>query len=94
MVPPDLQAKLRASLAEQVRLLRRAKGLSQEALGFRCSLRRTYISLGERSQRSLTVDSLARIAAALDTRPSELLARAEAATFPGQSKQCDKRPGR
>jgi transcriptional regulator with XRE-family HTH domain len=90
----DLQGMLRASLAEQIRLLRRTRGLSQEVLGFRCSLHRTYISLVERSQKSLTVDALARIAAALGTKPSELLARAEAVAFRGRDNQRESRPGR
>ena len=89
----DLQGKLRASLAEQIRLLRRMRGLSQEVLGFRCGLHRTYISLVERSKRSLTVDALAQIAVALDASPSELLARAEAVAFQRRDNQSESRPG-
>ncbi len=72
------KALLRKPLAGQIRCLRQKKGLSQEALAFRAGLHRTYISLIERSQRSLTIDSLERIALALDVKPSELLARSEA----------------
>jgi transcriptional regulator with XRE-family HTH domain len=68
---------LRIALAKQIRSIRVRRGISQEELAFRAGLHRTYISLVERSKKSLTVDSLARIAAALDVGPSRLLANAE-----------------
>lgn len=70
-------AKLRIALAKQIRSVRARRGISQEELAFLADLHRTYISLVERSKKSLTVDSLARIAAALDIKPSKLLASAE-----------------
>jgi transcriptional regulator with XRE-family HTH domain len=69
--------ELRVSLARQIRSIRIRRGISQEELAFRADLHRTYISLIERSKKSLTVDSLARIASALDIKPSKLLASAE-----------------
>ena len=70
-------AKLRVALASQIRSIRARRGISQEELAFLAGLHRTYISLVERSKKSLTVDSLARIASALDIEPSKLLASAE-----------------
>jgi XRE family transcriptional regulator, regulator of sulfur utilization len=69
--------QLNAALAEQIRCVRTRRGMSQEELAFRADLHRTYISLVERSKKSLTVESLARIASALDIKPSNLLANAE-----------------
>ncbi len=77
MIRETSSSNLRAALAEQIRLLRSKRGLSQEELAFRAGLHRTYISLVERAKKSPTIDSLTRISAAMDVRTSELLASAE-----------------
>ncbi len=76
---------LRISLAAVIRRRREQCGLTQEELAFRCALHRTYASLVERSQKSRTIDSLARISAALDLKPSQLLKRAEHALEKGRA---------
>ncbi len=58
-----------ANLLEQ----RTARGLSQEALGHACDLHRTEISLLERHGRDPRLETIVRIARALDITPSELL---------------------
>lgn len=68
---------LRAALAEQIRRARKKCALSQEDLAWRSGLHRTYVSMVERAQRSLTVDSLEKIAMALGMSASALLGRAE-----------------
>lgn len=60
-----------------VRVRRSDLGLSQEALGFRCKLDRTYISGIERGARNPTLDVIWRLAQGLETKPSTLLASAE-----------------
>jgi transcriptional regulator with XRE-family HTH domain len=70
-------SNLRVALAEQIRLFRSKRGLSQEELAFRAGLHRTYISLVERGKKSPTIDCLTRISAALHVRTSDLLANAE-----------------
>lgn len=70
-------SNLRLALAEQIRLFRSERGLSQEELAFRAGLHRTYISMVERAKKSPTIDSLIRISTALDVRASVLLANAE-----------------
>ena len=65
------------ALGDAVRQARKRRGLSQEQLGFESGLDRTYISGVERGVRNPTVQSLRRLADALDTRPSRLLRRAE-----------------
>jgi transcriptional regulator with XRE-family HTH domain len=65
------------ALGKIIRQYRRAKKLSQEGLAFAADLNRNYISLVELGTSSPTVDSLAKIAAALDESASSLLAQAE-----------------
>lgn len=60
-----------------IRLLRDAKGLSQEDLAFQAELDRTYISGIERGRRNPSLLSLARIAAAMHIPLSEIMAKAE-----------------
>lgn len=52
---------------------RRAKlGLSQEALGMKCGLHRTYVSRIERLEMSATIDNIYLLAIALGTTVSHL----------------------
>ena len=53
------------------------EGLSQEELGFRADLDRTYVSGIERGVRNPTLMIIGRLAKALGTRPSRLLIAAE-----------------
>ena len=60
-------------LGEAVRQRREALGFSQEALAEIAVFDRTYISLIERGQRNPSFTNLCRLAAGLDTTPSDLL---------------------
>jgi transcriptional regulator with XRE-family HTH domain len=60
--------------ASNVRRLRVAAGLSQEALADRAELHRTYISSIERAERNVSLENVFRLAAALGVDPRELLA--------------------
>jgi transcriptional regulator with XRE-family HTH domain len=62
-----------------VRARREELELSQEELGFRSGLDRTYVSGIERGVRNPTLKSVGRLAKALSTRPSRLLAVADRA---------------
>jgi len=53
---------------ENMRRRREEAGISQEKLGFRCSLHRTEIGLLERGARVPRIDTLIKIAAALGVR--------------------------
>ena len=70
-VKPD--TTLRAIFADNVRNLRKVRGLSQEALADAASLHRTYIGSVERSERNLSLDNIGKIAAALGVSPDSLL---------------------
>ena len=60
-----------------VRLRREELGLSQEGLGFKAHVHRTYVSDVERGARNPTVKVIWKLAVALDTEPSALFVLAE-----------------
>jgi len=64
---------LRDVLAKNMRRLRAARGLSQEALAHESDMNRTYLSGVERSERNISIDNIARIARALKVEPWKLL---------------------
>ncbi len=59
---------------ENLRRLRKGAGISQEALGLRCSLHRTEIGLLERGARVPRIDTLIKIASGLGIHPNALMA--------------------
>ncbi len=63
----------RARFAENIRRHRLRLGISQEALGDRCDLHRTEISLLERARRDPRLATIVRVARALEVSPSDLL---------------------
>ena len=60
-----------------VRIRREELGLSQEALGYRAKVHRTYVSDVERGARNPTVKVIWKLADGLETRPSALFGMAE-----------------
>lgn len=64
---------LRDVLAKNMRRLRAARGLSQEALAYDSGINRTYLSSVERSERNVSLDNIARIAKGLGVEPWKLL---------------------
>tara|TARA_R110002051_G_scaffold32562_3_gene73455 strand:- start:17055 stop:17273 length:219 start_codon:yes stop_codon:yes gene_type:complete len=66
---------IREVFAQNLRRLRRAKGLSQEELAYRADIDRTYVSLLERRVYSASIDTLAKLAEALEVTPDVLLKR-------------------
>jgi transcriptional regulator with XRE-family HTH domain len=59
-------------LGEQVRKLRKEKGISQEELGAKAELHYTYIGAIERGERNCSIDSLQKIAKGLGIEIPEL----------------------
>lgn len=63
----------RAQFAANLRAARKARGLSQEALGDLIDLHRTEISLLERGGRDPRLDTLVKLARGLEIASAELL---------------------
>ena len=68
---------LQQLVGTRIRVLRKAKGWTQEELGGRAELDFTSIGGAERGERSLSLNSLARVAAALDVELASLVRPAE-----------------
>ena len=64
---------LNSLAGRNIRRHRKKLGLTQEQLAERADLHRTFIGVVERGEKTLSLDSLARIARALGTTPQELL---------------------
>ncbi|MFZ0273139.1 MAG: helix-turn-helix transcriptional regulator [Acidobacteriaceae bacterium] len=65
--------KERKILALNLRRLRAEQGISQEELADLAGLHRTYVGSIERSERNVSIDNIAKPAAALRIEASELL---------------------
>lgn len=66
--------KSRRALAQNLRRIRRERGMSQEALAMAADIDRSYVSLLETERYSASVDMLDKLAAALKAQPHALLA--------------------
>lgn len=68
-------------IAENVRRLRRERGLSQEGMAELADFHRTYVSQLERCVTNISVDGLERLAIALGVDVLDLLAPIETSTL-------------
>jgi transcriptional regulator with XRE-family HTH domain len=64
---------MRRKVGQNILRQRKRSGLSQEEVGIRASLHRTEIGLLERGERLPRVDTLIKLAGALEVSPCELL---------------------
>lgn len=62
----------RKQFAKRLRILREKVGLSQEELGFKSGLHRTYIGSIERAEQNISVDNIHKLAKALKVPVEEL----------------------
>ena len=76
-VPPTKKANLNEVVGVNLRRLRNALGVSQDEFADIASLHRTYIGAVERGERNITLDTLQRIADALNVDPVALLKEAK-----------------
>ena len=72
---------LREWVARNLRMLRHAKGLSQEELADRADINRNYVGMLEREEHAATVDMLEKLADVLEVDPIEFFVSA-----PGDTK--------
>jgi transcriptional regulator with XRE-family HTH domain len=72
-MPGEGTAIVAEGFGQNLRRVRRREGFSQEQLGRRASLHRTEIGLLEGGGRACRIDTLIRLAGALEARPEELL---------------------
>ena len=62
----------RKRFGKKLRELRKQIGISQEELGFRAGLHRTYIGSIERGEQNISVDNIHKLARALKIKTEEL----------------------
>lgn len=62
----------RKKFGKKLRELRKQIGISQEELGFRAGLHRTYIGSIERGEQNISVDNIHKLARALKIKAEEL----------------------
>lgn len=74
VVADDADARLCSAFGVQVRTLRNRKKLSRKNLARDAEISLTYLAEIERGERNPTLAVVARLARALDARPSELVA--------------------
>ena len=65
--------QLQAQVGRNIRRLRTARGLSQEAFGHEIGFHRTYVGGVERGERNLTLRTVERMADVLDVPAAELI---------------------
>lgn len=71
------EAELRTTISEALKKYRAFKGLSQEDLATLAGVNRTFVSQIEREQKNVSVDSLRRLANALECEVHNLLGSAD-----------------
>jgi DNA-binding XRE family transcriptional regulator len=73
MFTPKTEAEVRATLSESLKRFRALRGLSQEDLATLAGVNRTFVSQIERETKNVSIDSLRRIANALECEVYTLL---------------------
>jgi transcriptional regulator with XRE-family HTH domain len=65
--------KYRKIFAENLKRIRKEKGLSQDKLAVEAGLHRTYVGSVERGERNISIDNMERFAIVFGVRIEELL---------------------
>ena len=70
-----LETDINVRFGQRLRVVRQARGLSQEELAFKAGLHRTYVSSAERGKRNVGLVNVERLAQALDIDICDLFKR-------------------
>jgi transcriptional regulator with XRE-family HTH domain len=73
---PPRKTPIGKAIGQAIRDARKEQGYTQEAFALKASIDRSYMGAIERGEFNLTLDTLLKITAGLDTSASELLRRA------------------
>jgi len=65
-------SRIKEKFGKRVRKLRKEQGLSQEGLGFKTGLHRTYIGAIERGEQNVSLENIQKIAKALGVKVKDL----------------------
>ena len=68
----SLKTDINIEFGNRVIALRTAQGISQEELAFRCGIHRAYMGIIERGEKSVTLNTIDKIAKGLQVEISEL----------------------
>ena len=68
-------SKYAIAFGKRIRELRESNSISQEELAYLADLHRTHISLIERGERSVRIETIERLAKALGVQPADLMPR-------------------
>jgi len=66
---------IKSRFGERLREVREKRGVSQERLAEVAGLHRTYVSLIERGERNVTIETIEKLAIALDVEIAQLMPR-------------------
>ena len=69
-----LKTKVNIEFGKKIVALRNAKGISQEELAYRCGIHRAYMGTIERGEKSVTLNTIEKIAKGLEIDLTELFA--------------------
>jgi transcriptional regulator with XRE-family HTH domain len=73
---PDHAAKLQRQFGQMLRAERKTRNLTQQELAFGADLSLTYVGEIERGERMISLDTLLRLATALNLTAAQILAKA------------------
>ena len=68
-----MKSEINIQFGKRVIELRKIKGITQEELAYRCDIQRSYIGVIERGEKSVTLNTIEKIAAGLEVSVIELM---------------------
>lgn len=68
-----MKNEINIKFGKRVIELRKTKGITQEELAYRCDIQRSYMGVIERGEKSVTLNTIEKIAAGLDISIIELM---------------------